>query len=712
MKFVDSPYQFSNTNLKKIFRGIALWFFLLLSALSVLGVSLILYGYFVASKHLSYLPEIHQIDLKPHSTGLNKIELKNSIYILQAGENGSIVVKTTGGDTIMSNLSYYSSYMGTKEKWGMDNISEKRTSDSTVSISGEGPLGVLVSIILTVPDNKPRLDINIKTHYSINTVVRRESLVAGFNVSVSEVYRKNRQVDVGSFDSEYWLQRQGVRFGSGDRSALIYHTPFVSSLQLDVKKSLLFVNLEYYLDHPFINIPYQQDGGSKWVDLSMAKFPAGAERKNNFSIYFGDNSKSTPRFMLVPNGYLAGYVLTEHADGGNIRTNRAAYFGSEDISRASNAVGGFVGHKIPVTKSVFYADPDSAGYSSIRDDDNFPEFLDFLDQLNETGLYEICLHTPENLNSNREVLGEAIQFMKNRFDTKTWIDHGMYSGKINRETIVADGLNPDSKYYAADLWEKYDTRYFWSSGVEMIRNYSLKDKIKQLRLSGVSINLWKRYLSPEELNKISFYTAVREIVTRYRDKGELNSLLSYKSNALPTPLYWQNLTQTRNFYSWPTDYEKKYGKLSGGKVDIEQKLLNKLVSDWGVFISHDYFVRNSPDDGTLIDLKGKLVINPYFDKILGLMAQKRDEGDLYITTIRDLLDYWILIDKVSFDYMPNGVIYVNNGNQQRINGLSLVVNARTIMVNGDIPKFRKTGENTIFWFDIPANKRVSIQIEQ
>jgi hypothetical protein len=97
-------------------------------------------------------------------------------------------------------------------------------------------MGVLVKILLTAHNNIPNIDVNIKTHYSKNTIVRREALVATFDVKVSEVYRKNRQVDVESFDSEYWLQRQGVRFGSGYRSALIYHTPFVSSLQLDTKK--------------------------------------------------------------------------------------------------------------------------------------------------------------------------------------------------------------------------------------------------------------------------------------------------------------------------------------------------------------------------------------------------------------------------------------------------------------------------------------------
>ena len=61
--------------------------------------------------------------------------------------------------------------------------------------------------------------------------------------------------------------------------------------------------------------------------------------------------------------------------------------------------------------------------------------------------------------------------------------------------------------------------------------------------------------------------------------------------------------------------------------------------------------------------------------------------------------------------MPDGVIYINNGNDEPIKGLSLVVHANTVRINGEIPKFRRVGENTIFWFDIPAKHSVSMQVE-
>jgi hypothetical protein len=201
------------------------------------------------------------------------------------------------------------------------------------------------------------------------------------------------------------------------------------------------------------------------------------------------------------------------------------------------------------------------------------------------------------------------------------------------------------------------------------------------------------------------------MVTRYHDKGELNSFRTYKGDAFPTPLFWQHFTQTRNFYSWVSDYEKEYSKLSRTKVNIEQKLLKKLVSDWGIFINHGYFVRNERRDYVLIEQDGKLVINPTFDKILENMDIMRDNGDLYITTIRNLLDYWVLCEKISLDYGTDGIININNGNDEPVNGLSLVVQANNVLINGEIPNLRRIGDYTICWFDIPASKSVTMKVE-
>ena len=470
--------------------------------------------------------------------------------------------------------------------------------------------------------------------------------------------------------------------------------------------------MENFLDHPAIHIPYQEDEGGRWTDISNACYTSGSVRNNKFSVYFGNIPDEIPRLMLVPDGFLAGYIFSEHADGGNMARNRAVYLGSEDISNVDNAIGGFVGHRIPVTKSVFFVYPPG---SSVRDE---PLYLNFLKQLDSTGHFDICLHTPDDQNSNREILEESIKFMKDRFNASTWIDHGFYSGKINRESFVCDGLDSISPFYAADLWEKYNTRYFWSPADELINDVSLKEKIRLLKIKDASCELWKRYLSQNELKEITFFAAFFKLLKRPSSKYEMNSMKPIKGESFPTPLYWQNITRTGQFYSWVTNYVKDYDELAADNsksqfaLELELENINKLINDWGVFINHGYYVRNrtGPDHGIWTEREGKIIINPNFDRVLEIMARMRDEGGLYITTIRDLLDYWILIENISFEYMPDGCIFVYNNNDKPIKGLSLVVHANAVQVDDEIPEFKRVGVNTIFWFDIQAKNFVRVQV--
>jgi hypothetical protein len=669
-------------------------------------------GYYAALKPVVFLPEIQPGVFEPCASDENQIKIVCPWYTLKVDECGKVVIETHSGEAIMSGLLYYSKYEGSDEKWGLDNVSVKQNSDSTILIHGERCPGVIVSVLLTVKKNIPKIDVNITTNYNTETIVKQEALVAAFAVPVSEVYLKNRQIDSGPFHSEYWLERQGVRFGNGKRSALIYHTPNTSSLQLNSEKNLLFINLENFMDHPAIHIPYQEDEGGKWSDISEASYTSGSARNNKFSVYFGNIPDEIPRLMLVPDGYMAGYIFSEHADGGNMERNRAVYLGSEDISNIDNAIGGFVGHRIPVTKSVFFVYPPG---SSVRDE---PLYLNFLKQLDSTGLFDICLHTPDDQNSNREILEESIKFMKDRFNTICWIDHGFYGGKINRESFVCDGLDSISPFYAADLWEKYDTRYFWSPADELINDISLKQKIRKLKFKDASCELWKRHLSQYELKEMTFFTAFFQLLKRPSSKYEMNSMKPIKGESFPTPLYWQNITRTGQFYSWVTNYVKDYDELAAENsksqfaLELELENINKLINDWGVFINHGYYVRNrtGSDHGIWTEQQGKIIINPNFDSVLENMARLRDEGSLYITTIRDLLDYWILIENISFEYMPDGIIHVFNNNDKSINGLSLVVRANSIRVNDEIPKFKKVGENTIFWFNMQAKEGVCLQV--
>lgn len=671
-------------------------------------------GYKSAAKEISYLPRIYPNFIDSLPGGMNQISLENRWYNLVVDQKGRIAVKTREGKVIISALTYYSKFDGDDENWGLQNTTAKLINDSSIEINGTSLKNVQVTIVVIRKTDLPRIDIQTKINYSTNTVVRRESLVASFGVPVAEVYRKNRTVDTSNFEPEYWLQKEGVRFGNGESSALIYHTPSVSSLQLETNKRLLFINLDYSLDHPFVNLPYQKNGGGKWIDLSESDYKPTSELDNSFSINIGPFPKSTPRLMLVPSGYKAGYVFTEHADLGSIRRQRAAYFGSEDITEATKATGGFVAHKIPVTKSVFYTGAVTSPGAYIYEGGKVSPLLNFLDQLYATGLYDICLHTPDDGNSNRKTLEESIKFMKERYNTICWIDHGFYSGKINRESLVCDGLDSLSPYYAADLWEKYDTKYFWSAAVEMIKDknrVSVSDNLKRLKFYQAYITLLKHYASPDDLKNLNLLQLIKKIKTNYSYRLEMNTLEYNGGPSLPTPLFWQSPTRTKELYSWATDQEKGYGDLGQKEIENEKGQLSNLVKHQGIFVEHNYFVRNLPNDRILRDVNGKLVINPNFDRILSMISDSRDKGDLYITTISHLLNYWILLKNVKFEYLPDGSINVFNNNNSQIKGLSLIIKAKNILVDGKEPSMKHENNETIFWFDIGPQRHVKLMAQ-
>jgi hypothetical protein len=689
--------------INKKFRFSFLLFCFLFSLLCIF----IVLGYHTASIPNSYLPKIPGNFLHETHVTNHPIEIKNQNYVLITDVTGNLTITSPQGKVIISGLTYFSD-----PKWGLQDILSEKLNDSVIQIQGKDGNKATVTLLLITHSYSPAIDVKIKTVYKSKTVVQREALVLKFSVPVSEVYSKNTKIDTTNFESEYWLLHEGVRFGTNETSALIYHTPFVSSLQLETEKKLLFVNLDYYLDHPCIKMTGGRDTGQNWTDLSASEYIPGSVRDNSFTINIGDIPRVTARLMLVPYGFEAGYVFTEHADGGNIKNQRALYFGSEDIVNSKDATGGFIGHKIPVTKSVFYTGAGDTLGEAIKEKYHDTLLVNFLDQIYQTGLYDICLHTPENLNSSREVLKEAMKYMKERYYSLSWIDHGFYDGQ-NKESFVAEGLDSTSKYYAADLWAKYDVRYFWSPAFELIdqnSRISVSDELKRFHFYNAYVILLRHYISSRDLKKLNYVQAFDLLSKRHAYKHGLNTPKSNLNNSLPTPLYWQHPTRTKQFYSWATTFVYENNDFSMRGVEQEKTQLEDLIGDRGVLINHEYCVRDTGSNSFINRVEGKLVINPYFDKILEIMADKRDKGELYITTIKDLLGYWISLKDISFDYLPNGEIQVNNNNNSPVKGLSIILKTEEVFVDGHVPLMKHLGQETIVWFDIAANSKVKILV--
>lgn len=538
--------------------------------------------------------------------------------------------------------------------WDSIQIDSRRTGTGwIVTTTGHTPVSV-VTTQYSIRQDSPMLDITVQTSYKRDVKVFREAYALHFRPHVSEVYRKNRMVDTQLFHPHYWLDRQGAKFGRGKQTAFLYHVPGISSLELFPAQRELVVNLDHMGDHRYV-----QHSTSSYVGKVRhpSEYRAKQEHTNSFTLVVGHDPELMPRFMSQPFGYLATHVWTEHADEQTMATNRAIYFGSEKISTALDAVGGFVKYKVPVTKSVFYSNPyyQENGHSHVAIQQN-REFLPFLDQLHEQGS-EIVLHTlyPYEFVHYQSTTDEILRFMKSRFDSKTWIDHGYL-----KASFAFDGLDIKTPHYLAKYWEKYDTRYFWHYSSEDIANVT---------------------------DSLSLYQTER-------------------GDSLRTPLYWSHPTVTGPFYSWAAAVvpENTLATYTG-------KHLYELVHNRGVLINHTYLARvpKEKHGGMFVirDAKGDWVIHPALDRLLNKMAVLRDRGDLYLTTVRDIMDYWINLSQVRIEYLPHSVRLTNESGN-KIAGLSMAARSKEVFVNGKKPPQKEVDGDLIFWFDVEPGESTVI----
>lgn len=134
-----------------------------------------------------------------------------------------------------------------------------------------------------------------------------------------------------------------------------------------------------------------------------------------------------------------------------------------------------------------------------------------------------------------------------------------------------------------------------------------------------------------------------------------------------------------------------------------------MIKTRTIFINHGYSIREIPGKDLMSEKDGRVLLNPYFDGILIYMSEKRAEGDLMITTIRDLLYYQVKTEKIGFEYSGNECKVINY-NDCDIQDLSMAVRNADVLVDGNEPKSSISGEERIFWYNIQAHYTVNITV--
>ena len=499
------------------------------------------------------------------------------------------------------------------------------------------------------------------------------------------VYRRNQHIDTTDFQTSYYLDREGFIVSNDTLSLATYHNTGISSLQLDTEKRLACFNIDYWRDHPMLHYPMRSDTLDYSEDISYREIKAGDVLKGEFMLYespwYFDAYQYLPRIMPVWDGYQSAFIFTEHADWTDLRTHRAVLFGNEHITKPEDAVGGFCYFNIPVTKSVFYWNPDKVTnektsnglfkglVASIKTD---KEFYKLLKTIKKQG-FEICLHSPEVYTTLPDEFPKAMRFMRRQFDAKSWIDHGYNNGPDkNREDMVCDGLLPDSPQYAAELWKKNGVRYLWNA-------YYEENRMESHNFDG-------HFVQPFD--------------------GFGDALPNRQITTLPNG--------DKDFLLWSTPSTLEVNEDREWYYYFDSIRLQRLVDQHNVFITHVYPAWSNPYRAFWqYNENGTAVAMPGFNFALSQLAHFRDEKKILPTTIEKYLNYYEKLLNIEYQIVDNRIIraicLTNHG--EAIKGLTLLC-TKPIVVEGKIIDFRKVDEGYLVWFDLGKNETVTIRYRE
>ena len=596
-------------------------------------------------------------------------------------ESGRIIILNLSGDTLIRSVAMYS-------EWKLKNKNEiKNFWSYSFEYSGDSVIinGVIIKFKTKNEISKNEMQIFVGDDASISftifstftqpVILYRHSVITSFTLPVVEVYKKSTLRDTAFFKNEYWLDKEGFSLSDGKSFFTLYRPSEISSVQLDVKNKLAVFNLDYSADHPLLYFPLLAKSQNKFEDRSAGVYSKGGKMQGSFTYFFTKVKPRIATMMHNPYGYQSSFIWTEHADYTDIRTHRAVYFGSEKIHRPDSSSGGFLKYSIPVTKSVFYSNPDKtdnsvkAGFmpgpiATIKETEGFRNFLR---QLDESGI-EICLHTPDQFTTDRKILEEALEQTRRDFNPSTWIDHGYDNSPLsNREDLVCDGTDSTSKWYSADLWKKYGLKYFWNCFYEDTPAFS-----------SYSYN--------------SFFSIP----------------YSGWDDAFPTPLYWTHKSRTGDIIHWKTTNTMDPADGNLWSYLFSDVRISDMVMNRNNITVHCYPARVDSSTGFYDITDGVVTANEEFNKALGKLSSFRAKEKIWLTTIREMLDYRTSLEKISYEIFPDGSVRLHNTGKAVLRGVTFSVNANSVYALEKKLTRKKEGTELLFWLDLLPDEKVRL----
>ncbi len=481
--------------------------------------------------------------------------------------------------------------------------------------------------------HSPYIDYIVTLQYKQDVFTTKERF--DFVVPSQNAQVMTRDLRLTSFNASntYWSDiytPKVVRFANG-LSFLGSDTMESMRLRTSGSNSQISFYSDYGQNHP--HFYYIKNGGGATTYVNETRRTAGDTYSASVTFAI-DTNECLPYLIKTrqPYGYDALLTLSNHPDAETLARIKAVAYGSENESDPDYGTKGIAGRGIGWTKAVFV----SGTHPCLCDAD----FKSLIDRMYQDGVV-IVGHSITPYTDSRAVVAAGLATLS-QYNSRGWIDHSASGGTSNWEDLASQGAIKGSAYYILDLLDQYNYQYAWSYIDLSTDNYALN----MLKPSAAS-----------DIRPFLFYN------NRVDD----------------------NVYDNKKIYLWSTINTNKTPDYfyTNDRVD-------KLISERGVHISHEYFGHSTCQNHAWYNNHGTIEIYPTFDCQLEYIAGKRAAGLLWSPPRADLGDYLVPLKDVLVTYNSDGTVTVTNNSLVDVTGITLLAenNIQSVTIdNYDLVSF-------------------------
>jgi len=437
----------------------------------------------------------------------------------------------------------------------------------------------------------------------------------------------------------------------------------------------LDIELDHAGNHPFEVYEGCHDKTStKHPKQQMGRQVRRPGESRSYSFMFVAGNPTPVRISRLPRGYRAALSFTDHADQSSTEKLAALLYGDSKAD-PTTAVGGFIGHNLGFTKTVFAINRGS--YSPQLERSDYHRLLATAVGLVDS--FEVGSHSPSGLRDNP---GETLPSLERLHGFQrggssgepvgmVWIDH---QPDTNCEAVTNLGWNPDSEWFMLDGLAKLGFRYFWAGHDVKLR------------------------------------------------AGRLNMLKSAVPDARVSLLYSNNrfserAGQSEGLYLWPSFWtfskrDRFYGLFS-------DEALLRLIDEEGIHIAHSYldsFRRKGrfKNRSHFVRRNKRLVMRPEMDERLQRMEELQAKGDLWVAGIGVIGDHLLKLPEIDLEYTPEGKCRITNRGSRKVANATFFLPSMKgrprITIDGRTVAVRSSHGRKFFWLDLGAGESVELAL--